>query len=175
MIMLKLSMAASALLAVALAAPSQATGGFRDREDPAVVREWNVLAEGVVPTSAGPTLPRTYAMMHIAMFDAVNSIEGGYTPYRARVFATRFASSSAAAPQAAHDLLVALWPANTAQFDTALSTRLGTIHPVRAQMGAQVGREVAKKILEWRANDGWATPQTYTPSMLPGFWRPTPP
>ena len=68
-----------AFMAVALAAPSHATAGFRDREDPAVVREWNVLAEGVIPASAGPTLPRPYAMMHIAMFDAVNSIEGGYT------------------------------------------------------------------------------------------------
>jgi hypothetical protein len=52
--MLKLSLAASAFMAVALAAPSHATGGFRDREDPAVVREWNVLAEGVIPASAGP-------------------------------------------------------------------------------------------------------------------------
>src|SRR5262245_51710965 len=138
MIMLKLSMAASALLAVALAAPSNATGGFRDREDPAVVREWNVLAEGVIPTSAGPTLPRTYAMMHIAMFDAVNSIEGGYTAYRVNLPATRFASSEAAAAQAAHDVLVALWPASTAKFDTALTTRLAGIQPARARLGAQV-------------------------------------
>ena len=38
-----------------------------------------------------------------------------------------------------------------------------------------MGREVAKRILEWRANDGWATPQTYTPPALPGVWQPTPP
>jgi len=173
--MFKLSLAASALVAATLAAPSQATGAFRDREDPAVVREWNTLAEGTIPTSAGPTLPRPYAMMHIAMFDAVNSIEGGYTAYRVRVPATRFASSEAAAAQAAHDVLVSLYPANAAKFDTALSTRLATIQPLRAQLGAQVGREVAKKILEWRAGDGWATPQTFTPPALPGIWQPTPP
>ena len=148
---------------------------FRDREDAAVIREWNLLAEGVVPASAGPTQPRTYAMMHIAMFDAVNSIEGGYTSYRVRIPATRFASSEAAAAQAAHDVLVALWPANTTQFDTALNARLADIHPYRAQLGAQVGRDVAKKILEWRTNDGWATPQSYTPPAIPGIWQPTPP
>lgn len=175
--MLKLSKAAPALLACVFAVQAHAhtTGGFRDRDDPAVVREWNTLAEGVIPASTGPTLPRTYAMMHIAMFDAVNSIEGGYTAYRTRVPATRFASSEAAAAQAAHDVLVALWPANTAQFDTALNTRLAAIQPQRAQFGAQIGKEVAKKILEWRANDGWATPQSYTPPALPGLWQPTPP
>ena len=173
--MFKLSLAASAVVAATLAAPSQATGAFRDREDPAVVREWNVLAEGTIPASAGPTLPRSYAMMHIAMFDAVNSIEGGYTAYRVRIPATRIASSEAAAAQAAHDVLVSLYPANAAKFDTALSTRLATIQPLRAQLGAQVGREVAKKILEWRANDGWATPQSFTPPALPGVWQPTPP
>ena len=41
--------------------------------------------KAAIPASAGVTLPRTYAMMHIAMFDAVNSIEGGYTAYRVRV------------------------------------------------------------------------------------------
>ena len=52
-----------------------------------------MLLEGTVPNSAGPTLPRYYAMMHIAMFDAVNSIEGGYSPYRTKVPAWRLAST----------------------------------------------------------------------------------
>jgi hypothetical protein len=173
--MCKLSLAASAIVAATLAAPSQANGAFRDREDPAVVREWNELAEATIPASAGPTLPRPYAMMHIAMFDAVNSIEGGYTAYRVRLPAPRLASSEAAAAQAAHDVMSSLYPANAAKFDAALGARLATIHPLRAQLGAQVGKEVARKILEWRATDGWATPQTFTPPALPGIWQPTPP
>ena len=173
--MCKLSLAASAIVAATLAAPSQANGAFRDREDPAVVREWNELAEATIPASAGPTLPRPYAMMHIAMFDAVNSIEGGYTAYRVRLPAPRLASSEAAAAQAAHDVMSSLYPANAAKFDAALGARLATIRPLRAQLGAQVGKEVARKILEWRATDGWATPQTFTPPALPGIWQPTPP
>jgi hypothetical protein len=173
--MLKLSIAALAIVAGALTAPVHAGGAFRDREDPAVVREWNQLAEAVIPASAGPSLPRTYAMMHIAMFDAVNSIEGGYTKYRVRIPASRLASSEAAAAQAAHDVLLTLWPVNSSQYTTALNTRLATIHPLRAHLGRQVGSEVAQQILAWRANDGWATPQTYTPPALPGLWQPTPP
>ena len=173
--MFKLSLAASAVLACAFATSTHATGTIRDRDDRGVILEWNALAESVIPTTAGPTLPRTYSMMHIAMFDAVNSIECGYTAYRVKVPASRQASSEAAAAQAAHDVLVVLFPDKAGNFDTALANRLAHIHPLRAQLGAQVGKEVAKKILEWRANDGWATPQPYTPSALPGFWKPTPP
>ena len=173
--MSKFSVAALAIVAAAVFSPASAGNSFRDRDDPAVIREWNLIAEGVIPASAGVTLPRSYAMMHIAMFDAVNSIDGGYNAYRTRVFASRVASSEAAAAQAAHDVLLALYPASQTKFDDALTARLATIHPLRAQLGAQVGREVAKKILEWRATDGWSTPQTFTPPALPGVWQPTPP
>ena len=81
--MFKLRMALLATTALASVTHAGALPGYRD--DPAVVTEWNSIAEGVIPASTGVTLPRTYAMMHIAMFDAVNSIEGGYTAYRVRV------------------------------------------------------------------------------------------
>jgi hypothetical protein len=173
--MLKFSKVALAVVAIAAVSSASAGNSFRDRDDPTVIREWNTIAEGIVPGSAGPTLPRPFAMMHIAMFDAVNSIAGDFTPYRTRVFASRLASGEAAAAQAAHDVLANLYPASKAQFDGALEARLATINPWRAQLGSQVGREVAKKILEWRANDGWATPQSFTPPALPGVWQPTPP
>lgn len=168
----------AALLAIAGALSSTAQAGndscyvCGERE---VIIEWNAQLEATIPASAGPTLPRYYAMMHIAMFDAVNSIEGGYTSYRTRVPAWRSASSQAAAAQAAHDVLVGLLPAHKSTFDTALATRLAKIPAPRAQLGVQVGRDVAQKILDWRANDGWATPQPFTPPALPGIWQPTPP
>jgi hypothetical protein len=165
-----------ALVAIALPLSAQA-GGHPGRyvEDPSVVTQWNTIAEANIPGSAGVVLPRTYAMMHVAMFDAVNSIEGGYSAYRVRLPALRFASSEAAAAQAAHDILVALQPAGTASYDAALAERLADIQPVRAQLGTHVGREVARKVLEWRSTDGWNLPQTFTPAALPGVWRPTPP
>jgi hypothetical protein len=161
-----------ALLAIAgtLTAPVLASEGDRS-----VVIEWNAQLEATIPASAGPTLPRYYSMMHIAMFDAVNSIEGGYTAYRARVPARRYASSEAAAAQAAHDVLVAMLPAQTSAFDALLATHLSKVPQPCAEWGAQVGRQVARRILEWRATDGWATPQTFSPPALPGVWQPTPP
>ncbi len=144
-------------------------------QDASVITQWNSIAEANVPASAGVLLPRPYALMHIAMFDAVNSIEGSYSPYRVKVTASRSASTEAAAAQAARDVLVALQPAGSASYDAALAARLANIDPARAQLGVAVGKEVAKKILEWRSNDGWSQPQTFTPAPVPGVWRPTPP
>ena len=94
--MFKLSKAAPALVACLFAVHAHATDTFRDREDPAVVREWNSLAEGVIPASAGPSLPRTYAMMHIAMFDAVAAIAGTHATYTGTTATTKQTSMSAA-------------------------------------------------------------------------------
>lgn len=143
-----------------------------DRE---VIVEWNNLLETTVPNSAGVALPRPYAMMHIAMFDAVNSRDGAYEPYRTKVPTWCDASMEAAAAQAAHDVLVALLPASKATYDAALEARLAPIHKGRARLGTDLGKEVARQILQWRANDGWSQPQTFTPPQLPGVWRPTPP
>jgi hypothetical protein len=159
-----------AALCAAGALSSAAIAG--DRE---VVIEWNALMEATVPNSAGVTLPRGYAMMHIAMFDAVNSIEGGYTGYHVRIAVPGAASSDVAAAQAAHDVMVGLFPAATANADALLATRVQGVDPMLAQNGVQVGKAVANKVLQWRASDGWAIPQTYTPAPMPGVWRPTPP
>jgi hypothetical protein len=154
------------------AAQAHGPGGKGDAE---VVFEWNELLEAAVPP-AGLSPPRYYAMMHVAMFDAVNSIERRYRSYRFSVWAPPGASSEAAAAQAAHDVLVAQFPAGTATFDTALQGRLEKIHPFSARLGSLVGRAVAQKVLAWRQNDGWANP---TPAValppFPGLYQPTPP
>ena len=136
----------------ALATPANAGNLWPPRNyDPGVLVEWNTLLVDAVPDDVGIMLPQYYALMHTAMYDAVASIEGGHPAMRVRVHAPRQASSDAAAAQAAHDVLVALLPSKAAAFDEALANRMGTINPNRGQLGAQVGREVARKILEWRA------------------------
>ena len=136
----------------ALAMPVEAGNLWPPRNyDPGVLFEWNALLVEAVPDDVGVMLPHYYALMHTAMYDAVVSIEGGHPAMRVRVRAPRQASSDAAAAQAAHDVLVALLPSSAVAFDEALANRLGTINPNRAQLGAQVGREVARKILEWHA------------------------
>ena len=139
-----------------------------------VIVEWNQLLQANMPAVPNPLVPRNYAMLHIAMFDAANAIERQYTPYHARLRAHPAASAEAAAAQAAHDVLVALNPAAQATFDAALQARLAKIHPWRAIAGSAVGRQAAQDIIDWRASDGSSIPAApYSLPPLPGLWQPT--
>jgi hypothetical protein len=147
------------------------------RPDAEVIVEWNELLQSVVP-AGGLNPPRYYAMLHVAMFDAVNSIERSHGRYRFSVPGAPGASSEAAAAQAGHDILAALFPApdQVARFDAALKARLDLINPHRARMGALVGKAIAKRVLDWRQNDGWSqTPPAFVQPAIPGVWQPTPP
>jgi PAP2 superfamily len=145
-----------------------------------VILQWNrVLGQVIATPGAQPTtiLPqRSYAMMHLAMFDAVNSIDGSYTPYLTDVPGSRNASTKAAAAQAAYDVLTVLYPNQQAVFEIELANSLIGISPNRARQGIRVGRICAERILANRANDGWtATPPAYILPTTPGNWQPTPP
>jgi hypothetical protein len=111
--------------------------------------------------------------MHVAMFDAVNSIEGSHTPYLIEVPGSPNASIEAAAAQAAHDVLVGLYPTRVLIFDAELAVSLQGIEENRAQQGIRVGQIVADRILAVRANDGWTvTPPAYSLPTTPGNWQP---
>ena len=126
-------------------------------DSPDVVIEWNQLLQANHPAT-GPAAPRYYAMLHVAMFDAVNAIERDYSPYGVQVFAPAGASAEAAAAQAGHDILAALIPGVAPTFATALKARLDTIQPALATLGKSVGRKVALEVLASRQNDGYSDP-----------------
>jgi len=160
---------------VALLFTSAGAQAYGNKPDAEVIPEWNALLESVVP-AGGLSPPRYYAMLHVAMFDAVNSIERGYGRYRFSVWASPLASPEAAAAQAAHDVLVDQFPASKATFDTALAARLASIPPFRAKPGSDVGKAVAAAVLAWRKNDGWAAaPPPFVLPPIPGNYQPTPP
>ena len=144
-----------------------------------VVLRWNrvlmqtVLTPGQQPPTIMPV--RSYAMMHAAMFDAVNSIDGTYTPYLTDVPGSQHASIEAAAAQAARDVLAALYPTRVAVFNAELAISLQGIEENRAQQGIRVGQIVAERMLAARANDGWnVTPPAYSLPATPGNWQPAP-
>lgn len=144
-----------------------------------VILQWNrVLTETVRTPGQQPAtiMPvRSYAIMHAAMFDAVNSIDGTHTPYLIDVPGSPNASIEAAAAQAAHDVLVGLYPTRLAIFDAELAVSLQGIEENRAQQGIRVGQIVAERLLALRANDGWnVTPPTYSLPATPGNWQPAP-
>jgi hypothetical protein len=144
------------------------------------VIKWNQLLRQIllIPGAQPPTIfgTRSLAMLHIAIFDAVNSIERSFTPYFIAVQASRGASQQAAAAQAAHDVLVALYPQQQAMLNAALAASLDDLSPDGCDEGITVGQAVASAILDWRRTDRWdATPPPFVLPPEPGVWQPTPP
>jgi hypothetical protein len=144
-----------------------------------VVLEWNQLLLNAVKANAvAPfAFSRDAAIVHTAVYDAVNAIDGSHTPLFADVKAPRGASLEAAAAQAAHDTLTELFPAQQSTFDAALAADLADIPPGRARLGVAVGHEAARQILVWRSTDGSVPDPNappYTPGTGPGVWQPTP-
>ena len=147
---------------------------------PDAILEWNriLLSTLGTPGASDPTVffTRSLALMHVAIFDALNSFERPYTPYVDFLDVPEGASRDAAVAQAAHDALRAMFPSQTAVYAAALSAQLGRLPASEAQLGAQVGAAAARAVLEFRRNDGWnRTAPPYLLPNLPGYWRPTPP
>src|SRR5213080_2019780 len=95
------------------------------------VVQWNrtllviVRTPGAQPATIHPT--RSFAVMHGAIYDAVNAIDRTHKPYLVRLFAPRDASQEAAASSAAHDVLVTLYPALKSALDLDLQQSLAQI------------------------------------------------
>ena len=145
-----------------------------------VVLEWNAIAvettKTLVPALTTQRQTRMMAMVHGAVFDAVNSVERDYDPYLVKVGTPRWASADAAAAVAAHDVLVGLVPAKQAAFDDSLAASLAAIPDGPAEdEGAAVGRAVAAAMLAHRQDDGFNAVVPYTPGTEPDDWQPTPP
>ncbi|MFL6672304.1 MAG: hypothetical protein ACJ8LG_03315 [Massilia sp.] len=135
----------------------------------------------VVAEQLGPTrTSRVLAIVHIAIYDALNAIGKRYPPYTGPLPAFADSSLDAAIAQAAHDTLVALYRRQARRLDNWLAADLARLPAGRATLnGADVGRRAAAAILALRANDGayYGEPvvgEDYFPSNAPGQWRPDP-
>ena len=145
------------------------------------VIDWNqvllaiVNTPGAQPSNIQPT--RNFAILHAAIYDAVNSIDRTREPYLISVRAPRGASESAAADAAAHTALVGLYPAQQSSLDTDYAAELAKVPDGPAKdKGVHLGQEVASDLLAIRANDGSSViPSPFVAGTNPGDYRPTPP
>ena len=177
------------LLSSAAARPGATLGAkhSEDRNAPnnaIVVSDWNatmleVLAAAGTPAPIGTRLG---AIVQAAVFDAVNGIKPRFTPIHVQPVAPKHASAEAAAASAAHEALVALFPAQQAMLDARLVASLAAIggrkedHRGSISSGVDWGKTVADAILAWRAADHFSDPLgPYSPGGMPGDWQPTPP
>ena len=160
------------------------------------IRSWNEIASNAAgldhtPVAAGEARvfgeqlgpcrsARALAIVHVAMFEAVNAVLGGYQSYTDVRRPAGPVSLGIAASQAAHDTLSALYPSQAASFDAALAEDLGRCRD-RAEKanGISLGQGAAAAILLLRAADGSrrAEPKVgidHLTSDLPGHWRQDP-
>jgi hypothetical protein len=161
-----------------------------------VIHRWNHIAidaTGLDHTPVGPGENRAFgeqlgpgrssramAIVHIAMFDAIDAVFPRYESYT-KVRSHHFVLSlNAAIAQAAHDTLVAMYPSQRATFDTRLAEDLSRVYfkPARVN-GVELGQRVAAAILALRVADGAEVPEPrvgvdYFTSNLPGHWRQDP-
>jgi hypothetical protein len=147
------------------------------QSNPDVVFEWNQLLQDTLPIPHNVLTPRFFALTHIAMFDAINTLDRSFEPYHVRLRFGAGGSADAAAAQAAHDVIVALNPSARATYDAALASRIGSNPSGFVRRGAAAGAKVAAEILEWRQSDGWVVSPfpPYSEPPLPGRWQKTPP
>ena len=151
-----------------------ASGPHRTTASGQVIRAWNETA-CAQPFGTGVRLSRILAIMHAAQHDAVNGADPQYEPYAATL-SDPTADAEAAAAAAAHTVLLAFFPTNQAALDAQLATSLaGILAGAARTAGVALGRAVGQRLLNLRANDGFAVPDPFTPPPGPGVWEPTPP
>jgi membrane-associated phospholipid phosphatase len=145
------------------------------------VIDWNQLLLSIVntpgaqPANIQPT--RNFAIVHAAIYDAVEAIDRTHEPYLISVRAPRDASETAAADAAARTALVGLYPSQQATIDATSATELAKVPEGPAKdHGISLGTEVADDLLAIRANDGSnIMPPPFVAGTAPGDFRPTPP
>lgn len=141
-----------------------------------VVSDWNAVATTVfVNKGAAPGIH--FAMVHTAIYDAVNAIDRRYSIYAVTSKVdTGGASKEAAAAAAAYRLLLDLFPDQQSVLDPAYAASLAAIPDGVAETnGVAVGTEVAAGILALRAEDGRNADVPYVFGSGPGVHQATPP
>jgi len=146
------------------------------------VTQWNKILLAIVRTpNAQPATVHTthsFAIMHGAIYDAVNAIDAKHAVYRIRLAdASPSASKDAAASSAAHDVLINLYPAFRSTLDAELAQSLAEVPDGEDKAeGVRIGATVASRMLQLRANDGAnAPPIPYVFGSAPGDYQSTPP
>lgn len=141
------------------------------------IADLNAISEKAVKTAghAPPVAALDFAIVHLAIYDAVESIDRRYSPYHAFVPGAT-GSPSAAAAKAGHDVLVGLFPPQSGTLDIDYANFLAANGIDPSDPGTAVGTQVAAAMLTLRSNDGRfpLNPPPFLGGNAIGQWRPTP-
>jgi len=162
-----------ALALVALASPTVA------RAD--AVTDWNLIASNAIVVTAGQPPPVSvlhFAMVHGAVYDAVNAIDRGYQPYLVQPPSNPTDSKEAATATAAFRVLVGIFPGQLGTLQPLYDAYIAGLPdnpPGSKAAGIAIGEATAAAMLQARMNDGRFGPPPALYPPAPGIWRPTPP
>jgi hypothetical protein len=142
------------------------------------VTKWNLVATSAA-LAAGqppPVQTRTYAIVHVAIHDALNAIDRRNGPYALEMRAVSGASMNAAVAAAARDTLIALIPSQGESIEKTYSEALAEVSDAGARAsGVAIGQAAAALILGRRNLDGSNATVGWSPGSAPGQYRTTPP
>jgi hypothetical protein len=142
------------------------------------VTDWNAIASTALARAGQPphAAVLSFAMVHGAVYDAVNAIDRGHRPYLVLPVANPWDSKEAAAATAAFRVLVALFPGQLTALQPLYDVSLAAVPDGPAKDGGiAAGEEAAAAMLAARANDGRGGPFTFVFGTAPGEWRLAPP
>ncbi len=142
------------------------------------IYQWNDVTLDAIRTArlTPPFSSRALAMVHIAMFDAVNAIEKRYEPYLGMIPHSRGLSTELAAASAARTVLVNLMPLQKYAFERVLDSTKERLkaHP-KTEESLKLGHEYAAAMLLLRHEDApfMESAVNYVMEPAPGKWVPT--
>jgi PAP2 superfamily protein len=141
------------------------------------ISAWNAIAAQTIKTAADPlpVTPVEFAIVHLAIYDAVESIDHRYEPYYTLVQGAS-GSMTAAAARAGHDALIGLFPSQSATIDAQYQSFMAVNGLSLLDPGTVVGAQSAAAMLALRSNDGRfpPNPPPFLGNDAIGQWRPTP-
>jgi hypothetical protein len=142
-----------------------------------VVLQWNrtVLDSIRAENTAPPVASRALAMTHIAIFDALNQIEGSYRSYSYTFPGVSIASPppELSASTAAYIVLSHLYPTRESIFRTQwLNSFKAADGTVRNAAAVAWGTYVGNLVVNFRRRDGASSVVPYTPLAGCGKWKP---
>jgi hypothetical protein len=143
-----------------------------------VISDWNVTANSVMTAENVGNNPRlrNLAMMHVAMSDAINTVQNRYARVVATVPLAPSASAEAASAAAARQILTELYPAQKGKIEETYTASLKAIPDGSAKSeGIALGMQVAAAVQAECAKDGTDAPDTYRPHTTAGIYVSTQP
>jgi hypothetical protein len=140
-----------------------------------IITDWNDKACAITgKAGGGATGHRLMAVVQVAVFEAVNSIDPQYAPYMEKIAAPRGASIDAAVAAANRATMLELVPTEKAAIDAAYQSAMAAIPEGAAKAdGVAVGEKAAAMMLARAAKDGPSGADNYQPHTTAGKYVPT--